>query len=137
MACFLVSGGEAIVVAGVKAAVKKSEFEKGVIDAQGNQLSDAAVNGVCWTRKLGWLSNMLWGGVLLLFIEHIWHGEIVPWFPYLTAMNTPESTRAMLHELATVGVAMAVLVTIVWAAICVAADILAKRKAVRDASLEA
>ena len=33
MACFLVSGGEAIVVTAVRAAVKKSEIATGVVDA--------------------------------------------------------------------------------------------------------
>jgi len=34
---------------------------------------------------LGWLTNMLWGGSLLLAFEHVWHGEETPWFPFLTA----------------------------------------------------
>ena len=89
MACFLVSGGEAIVVTAVRAAVKKSEIAKGVVDAEGNQLTDPSKEGICWTRKLGWLMNMLWGGVILLAIEHMWHGEVVPFPPFLTAMNDP------------------------------------------------
>ena len=57
--------------------------------------------------------NMLWGGVLLLCIEHMWHGEVVPFPPFLTAMNAPEEIPAMLGEMATVGVSMAILVTTV------------------------
>ena len=114
MACFLVSGGEAIVVSGVRAAVKKSEIEKGIVDEQGNQLTDPATDGICWTRKLGWLMNMLWGGVILLAIEHMWHGEVVPWFPFLTAAADPADAAEMLHEMSTVGVTMAILVTAVW-----------------------
>ena len=83
MACFLVSGGEAIVATAVRAAVKKSEIAKGVVDAEGNQLTDPSKEGICWTRKLGWLMNMLWGGVILLAIEHMWHGEVVPFPPFL------------------------------------------------------
>ena len=67
-----------------------------------------------FSRKLRWLSNMLWGGSLLLLVEHIWHGEIVPWPPFLTAMESPAETSAMLGEIATVGVAMAALITAVW-----------------------
>ena len=58
---------------------------------------------------------MLWGGSVLLMFEHIWHGEIVPWFPFLTAeAENPADAAEMLHEMATVGVAMAALVTVVW-----------------------
>ncbi|MGN0262285.1 MAG: hypothetical protein ACI4B9_05515, partial [Eggerthellaceae bacterium] len=119
MACFLVGGAEAIVVSAVRKAVKTKEQEKGIVDAQGNQLTDPATDGICWTRKLGWLMNMLWGGVILLCIEHMWHGEVVPFPPFLTAMYTPAEIPVMLGEMATIGVGMALLVTAVW--ICVAA----------------
>ena len=127
MACFLVSGAEGIVVGAVRHAVKKSEIAKGVIDEEGNQLVDASTHGICWYRKLGWLLNMLWGGVLLLAIEHIWHGEVVLWPPFLTAMQTPDEIPVMLHEMATVGVAMALLITVVWIGMCVAANAIVKR----------
>lgn len=127
MACFLVGGGEAIVASAVRAAVKKKEMEKGVVDAQGNQLTDASETGICWTRKIGWLMNMLWGGVILLCIEHIWHGEVVPFPPFLTAMNDPTEIPVMLHEMATVGVGMCVMVTVVWLVAILIADAAVKR----------
>ena len=65
--------------------------------------------------KLKWLNSMLWGGFILLAIEHVWHGEVVPWPPFLTAMKNPADTAAMLHEMATAGLAMAIVVTITWA----------------------
>ena len=58
------------------------------------------------------LAYLLWGGAFLLCYEHIWHGEVVPWFPFLTAASDPASAAEMLHEMATVGVAMAALVTL-------------------------
>lgn len=128
MACFLVSGGEAIVVTAVRAAVKKSEIQKGIVDEQGNQLTDPVTEGICWTRKLGWLMNMLWGGVILLAIEHMWHGEVVPFPPFLTAMNDPSEIPVMLGEMATVGVGMAVLVTVVWFAATLVADAVVRRQ---------
>ena len=67
-----------------------------------------------FSRKLRWLSNLLWGGSLLLAFEHVWHGEVVPWVPFLTAAGNPADTAVMLHEMSTVGVTMAVLVTAVW-----------------------
>lgn len=126
MACFLVSGAEAVVVTAVRSAVKKSEMAKGVIDEEGNQLTNPAEDGICWYRKLSWLMNMLWGGALLLAVEHIWHGEVVPWPPFLTAMQTPEEIPVMLGEMATIGVGMAVLVTAVWLVMTLVADYAAK-----------
>ena len=137
MACFLVGGGEAIVVTAVRAAVKKKEREKGIIDESGNQVTDPATHGICWTRKLAWLMNMLWGGVVLLCIEHIWHGEVVPYPPFLTAMNDPTEIPVMLHEMATVGVGMAVLVTVAWLLVTIIADYVVKRSPASAASKEA
>jgi len=63
---------------------------------------------------------MLWGGSGLLAFEHVWHGEVVPWFPFLTAASDPADAAEMLHEMSTVGVGMALLVTGVWAGmVCV------------------
>ena len=70
---------------------------------------------------------MLWGGAVLLAFEHIWHGEIVPWFPFLTAMGNSADTSAMLYEMATVGVCMALLITAVWFVMCKVADSIVKR----------
>ena len=58
---------------------------------------------------------MLWGGSALLVFEHIWHGEIVPFFPFLTGAMNGEDTAGMLQEMSTVGVGMSLLVTGVWA----------------------
>lgn len=80
-----------------------------------------------FTRKLKWLTNLLWGGSLLLAYEHVWHGEVQPFFPFLTAMSDPADTAEMLHEIATVGVSMAVLITAIWVAMCVTADMIVKR----------
>lgn len=120
MACFLVSAAEAVVVT----AVEKIEEKK---EQSAPEKEEAAVAKIPLSRKLKWLTYMLWGGSFLLMFEHAWHGEVVPWFPFLTAMSDPEETMTMLHEMATVGVSMAVLVTVVWLGICVTADIIVKR----------
>ncbi len=93
MACFLVPGSEGIITTLLTKIIGKEKAEK---------------------LKLRWLNAMLWGGTILLAIEHIWHGEVVPWPPFLTAMKNPADTAAMLHEMATNGVAMAVTVTFIW-----------------------
>lgn len=127
MACFIVGGAEAVVVTAVRSAVKKSEERRGIVDESGKQISDPAEHGICWTRKLSWLMNMLWGGVILLCVEHMWHGEVVPFPPFLTAMSDPAEISVMLHEMATVGVAMCVMVTVVWLVATVVADMAVKR----------
>ena len=73
------------------------------------------------------LTYLLWGGAFLLCFEHIWHGEVVPWFPFLTAMNDPGDAAEMFHEMATVGVTMAVIVTVVWAVMIAVIDRILKR----------
>lgn len=127
MACFIVGGSEAVVVTGVRKAVRRHELATGVIDDKGAQLTDISTCGYSWTRKLGWLENMLWGATFLLLIEHVWHGEVVFFPPFLTAMSSPAATAEMLHEMATVGVSMAALVTLVWFVGCLVADAVAKR----------
>jgi len=125
MACFTVPAAEAVVVTAAAYAVRKHE-EKKEVKVQ-NDTVPGSDQKIAWSRKLRWLTWLLWGGALLLAYEHVWHGEVVPWFPFLTAMNDPGDTAEMLHEMATIGVTMACIVTGVWAGICVAADAVMKR----------
>lgn len=114
MACFLVSAAEAAIVTVATQFVIAHE-QKLLPKFQREEEQPArACAKIPFSRKLRWLSNLLWGGSLLLAFEHVWHGEIVPYFPFLTAAATPADTIAMLHEMSTVGVTMAVLVTAVW-----------------------
>lgn len=114
MACFLVVAGEAVVTTVVQKTVEKKEKQQGI----------KADNTSCisWGRKLGWLNKMLWGGTALLALEHVWHGEVVPWWPFLTAMENPDDIAPMLHEMATIGTAMAITVTAIWAVMVLIAD---------------
>lgn len=132
MACFLVPAAEAIAVTVAVQIVKKKE-QKATLSlaksgAESSPLTSQNTQKIAWSRKLRWLSSMLWGGVLLLAFEHLWHGEIVPWFPFLTAAANPADTLQMLHELATVGVTMTVLVTLVWVGMVLVADAVCRRK---------
>lgn len=140
MACFLVPTGEAIVVSLLRLALKKKE-ERAEVQPDSLASSASLVSPVSPTsparlaspgvrtlhRRLRWLSHMLWGGSALLAFEHLWHGEIVPWFPFLTAASDPESAGVMLHEMATAGVMMALLTTIAWGLMCLAASAIEKR----------
>lgn len=102
MACFIVPATEAVVTTIVQKAVKKKEDSAGIEKT------------LRFSEKLKWLNGMLWGGSGLLAFEHLWHGEITPFFPFLTAANDPADTVKMLHEMATSGTSMAALVTLVW-----------------------
>ena len=130
MACFVVPAAEAVVVTAAAYAMKKTEEKKAAQTAGGNA-ADLATGErkIPWSRKLRWLSGLLWGGALLLAYEHVWHGEVVPWFPFLTAMNDPGDTAEMLHEMSTIGVTMAVIVTVTWAIMMFAADKIMARPA--------
>lgn len=108
MACFIVPTTEAIVTTVAEKVLHSHECKA---EREGKELTCK------FSEKLGLLNKMLWGGSVLLAFEHIWHGEVVPFYPFLTAANDPESTAVMLHEMATTGVAMAALVTAVWAVI--------------------
>ena len=128
MACFLVSAAEAVVVTAAAQIMKNSEMKA---DSQ-KLAKEAAVETkqekhLPWSKKLMILAQLLWGGAFLLCFEHIWHGEVVPWFPFLTAMNDPGDTAEMLHEMSTIGVTMAIIVTVTWAIMMIAADRIMER----------
>ena len=117
MACFLVPAAEAAVVTAANLTRKKHE------ESHDTKMSFH----VPFSKKVKWLTNMLWGGSALLAFEHIWHGEVTPWFPFLTAAANPADTAEMLHEMSTVGVSMAALVTVVWAGMVLVSGAVEKR----------
>ena len=97
MACFTAPLAQALVVAVARSVCKDK----------------TSLSRNPFVRRLDWLQKMLFGGCFLLAIEHVWHGEITWRFPFLTAVKDGD-TAAMLHEIATIGVSMALLVTAVW-----------------------
>ncbi|MDO4300497.1 MAG: hypothetical protein Q4D26_03790 [Clostridia bacterium] len=114
MACFLVPAAEAIVttIAAKATEAKKESLNEVKIDLNNSEAHN--MMKIPFSKKLKWLSNLLWGGSVLLAFEHIWHGEVVPWFPFLTAAADPAETTEMFREITSAGVSMAVLVTAVW-----------------------
>ena len=115
MACFTVPATEAIITT-IAGKIIKSKEKHQTIDASKTPFS----------TKIGWLNKMLWGGSALLAFEHVWHGEVVPFFPFLTAVENGEVSQ-MLHEMATAGVSMALLVTAVWGIMVGVVSIFEKR----------
>lgn len=125
MACFLVPAAEAIVTTVAAKVIKSKEKEESVKLS----LSDGSVQEatkIKFSTKLGWLNKLLWGGSVLLAFEHLWHGEVVPFFPFLTAVENGE-TAEMLAEMGSAGVMMAVLVTVVWVGMLAVSSVVEKR----------
>ncbi|MEM1527731.1 MAG: hypothetical protein QW290_06455 [Sulfolobales archaeon] len=81
--------------------------------------------------ELGILSTILWGGSILLTIEHAWHGEIVPYPPFLTAMYSPADLVTALHEISTAGVSMVLASLGMWGGILSFNKLLDHRKSSR------
>ena len=127
MACFLVPTTEAIIVTIVTKALKAKEAEGTALNVNATNSNTELGNKIPFAHKLKWLTNLLWGGSALLAFEHLWHGEVVPWFPFLTAASNPADASVMLHEMSTVGVSMALFVTAVWVIMVVVSSAMEKR----------
>ncbi len=125
MACFLVPASEAVVTTIVTKAIEKKEKQSTEVKKEDIHVENASK--ISLSRKMKWLNNMLWGGSALLAFEHVWHGEVVPYFPFLTAASDPTSASEMLHEMATAGTLMAVLVTAVWGCMVATVNYLEKK----------
>jgi len=113
MACFSAPLAAAIATGIVRHAAAKKTEQPGTIS---------------WATKLGWLEKLFFGGCILLAFEHVWHGEIIFKFPFLTGVRDG-NTAEVLHEIATVGVAMTVLIFAIWIAMVIAASVIVKRPA--------
>lgn len=123
MACFLVPASEAVVTTVAQKIIESKEKKDNV---QGNE-SVNEIPKVRFSEKLSWLNKMLWGGSALLAFEHVWHGEVIPTAPFLTAVQNGEIAE-MLAEMGTAGVGMAVLVTLVWGGMVAASHVIENRK---------
>lgn len=127
MSCFVVPMAEAIATTVVTAVLErkaKKAIANGDVEFANKQLNTA--------KKVKVLNRMLWGGVGMLAFEHVWHGEISPAFPFLTAATQGAGALAQVGlEMATVGVGMAALVTLVWGGIMLVSRI-KNRKALKS-----
>lgn len=127
MACFIVPVAEAVVTTVAKKVIKSKEKEPETVEVNFEGTDFEMAEKIPFSRKLNWLSNLLWGGSALLAFEHVWHGEVVPWFPFLTSAANPTDASVMLHEMSTVGVTMAVLVTVAWLGMVAVTSAIEKR----------
>ena len=115
MACFTVPAAEAIITTVATKIIKNKEKN-----------NSADTDKISFSTKLGWLNKLLWGGSALLAFEHVWHGEVIPTFPFLTAVKDGE-VGEMLHEMATAGVTMAVFVTVAWGIMVLVSNLIEKK----------
>ncbi len=122
MACFTAAIAEVVLVSIIKHKVAQKEQNSTFTQENGVKSVKIPLS-----TKLSWLITMLWGGVFLLAIEHIWHGEIIPSFPFLTAVKDG-NTQEMLVEIATIGGSICVFIPLVWLVICYFADKALARK---------
>ena len=125
MACFLVPAAEAVITTVAAKVIKSREKDEAVeLSLADGIVQDAG--RIKFSSKLGWLNKLLWGGSALLAFEHVWHGEVVPFFPFLTAVENGE-TAEMLAEMGSTGLMMAVLVTAVWVGMLAVSSVVEKR----------
>jgi len=66
---------------------------------------------------VNWLFAMLWGGVIVLVVDHLASGELVPYPPFLTA-----GMDKILPEIFIVGIPMTLAVILVWAIMVIASN---------------
>lgn len=132
MACFLVPAAEAVVTT-LAAKLLKSREKARNVEIRLPDGSVETATRVPFSTKLGWLNRLLWGGSALLAFEHVWHGEVVPFFPFLTAVRDGE-TSEMLAEMGSAGVMMAALVTVVWFGM-LAVSAMVERRALANSKL--
>ena len=99
MACFVVPLVQAIATSAYRKAKAKA-----VADPSSHPLM----------HNIPALEKMLWGGSIVLIVDHIISGELSWRFPFFTALGQTGGWEVMLKEMLTVGVPMSVVLTLVW-----------------------
>ena len=98
MSCFIVPLAQAMVT---------STYRK--INEKSIENSHSALK-----RHIPALEKMLWGGSVMLVVDHIINGELTWRFPFFTALEEAGGGAVMLREMLTVGVPMSLVITAVW-----------------------
>ena len=99
MSCFIVPLTQAIVTSAIRNTNDK------------NNRSDHSA----FARHLPALEKMLWGGSVMLVVDHIINGELTWKFPFFTALELEGGGAVMLREMLTVGLPMSLTITAIWA----------------------
>ena len=99
MSCFIVPLTQAVVTSAIrKSNEKHNRSEKST-----------------FTRHLPALEKMLWGGSVMLVVDHIINGEVTWRYPFFTALEQVGGGAVMLREMLTIGVPMSLTITAIWA----------------------
>lgn len=115
MACLIVPGSEALIVTALSIALEMNAKAKSESAKLKMATADFANAQLPLHKRLRSLSAMLWIVTALLAVEHIYNGEIVFHYPFLTAAGNPEAMSLVYNEMATEGVAYALFTTLLWA----------------------
>ena len=99
MSCFIVPLTQAIATSAYRKTHK-------------NSIESAEVSVL--KRNLPALEKMLWGGSVMLIVDHIINGEVTWRYPFFTALEEAGGLQVMLREMLTVGVPMSLVLTAVW-----------------------
>lgn len=135
MACFVVSTVAGVGVAVARHVVKHHEKKK-ELAGEAPKIEKLG-SDTKWSKKLAYLELMLFAGSFILAIEHIIHGEIVPYPPFFSAIGEG-GTIEMLKEMGTVGVAMLGILLVTWVVGVLVVDYIKfkRRKAAPEAKKE-
>lgn len=110
MACFIVPLTQAIATTAYRKSMERKAL---TCDADNHPISRSPLSAHLFT-----LEKMLWGGSLMLIVDHIINGEVTWRYPFFTALEVEGGALTMLREMLTVGVPMSVIVTLAWAVWC-------------------
>ena len=100
MCCFLVPLAQAVTT-----SIWRKTHAAAIADPESSPL----------LRQLPSLEKMLWGGTLMLIVDHVISGELTWRFPFFTALARDGGGGVMLREILTVGVPMSLVLTAAWA----------------------
>ena len=98
MSCFVVPLAQAVVTSAIRKSNEKNNRS----------------NHSAFARHLPALEKMLWGGSVMLIVDHIINGEVTWRYPFFTALEEAGGLQVMLREMLTVGVPMSLVLTAVW-----------------------
>jgi len=101
MSCFLVP-----LVQAAATTLYRKRNQKSIESQQANLLK----------RHIPALEKMLWGGSVMLIVDHIINGELTWRFPFFTALGAEGGASVFWGEILTVGIPMSVVLTLVWIA---------------------
>ena len=99
MSCFIVPLTQAIVT-----TAYRKRHQKSIESPDASALK----------RHIPALEKMLWGGSVMLVVDHIINGEITWRYPFFTALTETGGANVMLREMLTVGLPMSVILTLIW-----------------------